>query len=496
MVEGQVAADFRQGGEGRALEQQRGAVRGGLHHRLRADGARGAGAVLDDEGLAEALAHAVLQDARDGVGHAAGAVGHDQPDRPVGPGALGARQGRQREPGEGEAASRESDHPRFPFPRALDRALSARRDAAVAREASCLQPAASSFGRIGGMPATLFDRIWDPHVVADLGGGWSLLHCDRVLLHDLSGARALREVGEDGYALARPDLVFATPDHAVSSAPGRTGETFPEGGRLLKGLRARAKETGIRLFDLGQDGNGIVHVMGPELGIVLPGTVLVCGDSHTCTNGGVGALAFGIGASEVKHVLATQTLPQKKPRSMRIRFEGAAPPGVTPKDMILAAIGRFGAGAGTGMRWSMQASAVGALYVRGGDVCTSPSRGRLDRHGSRDETDDRWMKGRDFAPRGPVPGTRREAAGGNCRATIGRCSTRSLVENCAKSPRRSLGHQPEQVVPVFTGACAPSDAANPSSAPPGKPRKLYGHDTGAPRWSAPGWIGLRHRLLH
>jgi 3-isopropylmalate/(R)-2-methylmalate dehydratase large subunit len=179
-------------------------------------------------------------------------------------------------------------------------------------------------------PATMFDKIWDPHVVADLGGGWSLLHCDRVLVHDLSGGRALQEVGDAGYAVARPDLVFATPDHAVSTAPGRTAETFAQGGRLIAGLRKRAAETGVRLFDLGQDGNGIVHVMAPELGIVLPGTVLVCGDSHTCTNGGVGSLAFGIGASELKHVLATQTLPQRKPRTMRIRFEGTPGPGVTP----------------------------------------------------------------------------------------------------------------------------------------------------------------------
>ena len=156
------------------------------------------------------------------------------------------------------------------------------------------------------MPATLLDKIWDPHVVADLGNGWSLLYCARVLVHDLSGGRALQEVGEAGYTVARPDRVFATPDHAVSSAPGRTAETFPTGAKLIAGLRKRTAETGVRMFDLGQDGNGIVHVMAPELGIVLPGTTLVCGDSHTCTNGGVGALAFGIGASELKHVLATQ----------------------------------------------------------------------------------------------------------------------------------------------------------------------------------------------
>ena len=198
------------------------------------------------------------------------------------------------------------------------------------------------------MARTLFDKIWDAHVVADLGEGWALLHIDRVLLHDLSGARALSEVAERGHALARPDLVFATPDHAVSTAPGRTSETFAGGARTLANLRIRARETGIRLYDLGQPGNGIVHVMAPELAIVLPGVTLVCGDSHTCTNGGVGALAFGIGASELTHVLATQTLMQRRPRNMRIRFEGTLPPGVTAKDMILAAIGRYGTAAGTG----------------------------------------------------------------------------------------------------------------------------------------------------
>src|SRR3954454_20235477 len=127
------------------------------------------------------------------------------------------------------------------------------------------------------MARTLFDKLWEAHVVADLGEGWALLHIDRVLLHDLSGARALHEVGEHGYSLARPDLVFATPDHAVSTAPGRTGETFAGGAKMLANLRAEAKRTGIRLFDLGQPGNGIVHVMAPELAIVLPGVSLVCG---------------------------------------------------------------------------------------------------------------------------------------------------------------------------------------------------------------------------
>lgn len=312
------------------------------------------------------------------------------------------------------------------------------------------------------VPATMFDKIWDPHVVADLGGGWSLLHCDRVLLHDLSGARALREVGESGYSLARPDLVFATPDHAVSSAPGRTADTFPEGGRLLAGLRARARETGIRLFDLGQDGNGIVHVMAPELGIVLPGTTLVCGDSHTCTNGGVGALAFGIGASELKHVLATQTLPQKKPKRMRIRFEGTAPAGVTPKDMILAAIGRFGAGAGTGHAVEYAGPAVRALSVEGRlTLCNlSIEMGAKMGMVAPDETTIEWLAGRDFAPKGAswdaaVAAWR--ALPTDDDATFDRDL---LIDMRDIAPQITWGTSPEHVLPVTGRVPDPASAAN------------------------------------
>jgi 3-isopropylmalate/(R)-2-methylmalate dehydratase large subunit len=316
--------------------------------------------------------------------------------------------------------------------------------------------------RKAAMPATLFDKIWDPHVIADLGGGWSLLHCDRVLLHDLSGGRALQEIGESGYPVACPDLVFATPDHAVSSAPGRTADTFPKGGQLLAGLRRRAQETGIRLFDLGQDGNGIVHVMAPELGIVLPGTTLVCGDSHTCTNGGVGALAFGVGASELKHVLATQTLPQRKPRRMRIRFEGQAPPGVTPKDMILAAIGRFGAGAGTGHAVEYAGSAVRALSVEGRlTLCNlSIEMGAKIGMVAPDETTFQWLAGRDFAPRGAAW----DAALGAWRALASdddAAFERDLaIEMRDIAPQITWGTSPEHVIPVTGRTPDPATAAN------------------------------------
>ena len=213
------------------------------------------------------------------------------------------------------------------------------------------------------MPRTLFDKIWDAHVVRDLGEGWALLHIDRHLLHDLSGPPALAAVAERGLKLRSPELVFATPDHAVSSHPARTGNTFQAGARLYRGLKQGSHNAGVRFFDLGEPGQGIVHVMGPELGIVLPGLTVVCGDSHTCTNGGLGALAFGIGSSESTHVLATQTLRQRKPRRMRVRVDGSLPTGVTAKDLALHLIGRLGAAAGVGHAIEFAGSTVRGMEI-------------------------------------------------------------------------------------------------------------------------------------
>ncbi len=215
------------------------------------------------------------------------------------------------------------------------------------------------------MPRTLFDRIWDAHVVADLGDGWALLHIDRHLLHDLSGSGGLEEVAERGLPVSRPDLTFATADHGVSSRPGRTGETYAKGAALYRNLRDRTRAAGIPFFDLTERGQGIVHVMSPELGITLPGTTLVCGDSHTCTNGGLGALAFGIGSSELVHVLATQTLRQKKPGQMRITYDGALTFGTTAKDLALHVIGALGAAAGVGHAIEHAGPGIAAMPVEG-----------------------------------------------------------------------------------------------------------------------------------
>lgn len=201
---------------------------------------------------------------------------------------------------------------------------------------------AASHGR------TMFDKVWDQHEIALLPGGVSLLHVDRHLIHDMEAGPDLARLEVSGIQVRRPDLTFATPDHAISSAPGRTTDTNPGGGVLLRDMRRRCATAGITMFDIGQSGQGIVHVIGPELGMTHPGMLIVCADSHTCTHGGLGAMAWGIGASEATHVLATQTIRQQRPKTMRVRFVGRPQSDVTAKDLVMHAIGSFGVAAGRG----------------------------------------------------------------------------------------------------------------------------------------------------
>jgi 3-isopropylmalate/(R)-2-methylmalate dehydratase large subunit len=252
------------------------------------------------------------------------------------------------------------------------------------------------------MSRTLFDKLWDAHVVRDLGDGWALLHIDRHLLHDLSGPPALSEVLTRGMALHNPELVFATPDHAVSSQPGRTPMTYPLGGRLWSALRDLSAKTRVPFFDLGQPGQGIVHVMGPELGIVLPGLTVICGDSHTCTNGGLGALAFGVGSSESTHALATQTLRQQKPKRMRIRCDGALGTGITAKDLALHIIGQLGTAAGVGYAIEFAGTAISSMAVEGRLTLCNLSVELGARYGlvAPDESTFEYIQGRPHAPQG------------------------------------------------------------------------------------------------
>ena len=252
------------------------------------------------------------------------------------------------------------------------------------------------------MPATLFEKIWAEHVVADLGGGAHLLHVDRHYLHELCISRGFPTMHERGLTVRNPDLTFAAPDHVISTAPGRTGGAFPWSIKVMDTMRIESQKAGIRLFDIGEDGQGILHVIGPELGLTLPGTTVVCGDSHTCTNGALGALAFGIGISEVVHILATQTIVQRKPKTMRVTFEGELPRGVYAKDLILALIGKIGAAGGAGHAVEYAGSAVRALDIEARmTMCNlSIELGAKIGMVAPDERTYAYVRGRRFAPTG------------------------------------------------------------------------------------------------
>jgi 3-isopropylmalate/(R)-2-methylmalate dehydratase large subunit len=211
---------------------------------------------------------------------------------------------------------------------------------------------------------TLFDRIWAAHLIKTLPGEAALLAIDRVFLHERTGAIALKSLQQAGRRVAAPSRVFCTMDHIVDTLPGRGDETLMPGGKaFITATRAAAREAGIHLFDVRDPDQGIVHVISPELGIVLPGATIVCPDSHTCTQGAVGALAWGIGSTEAEHALATGTLRVTRPRTMRVRFDSALPHGVTAKDLSLALLRRHGAVGGNGYAVEYAGDAVRALDI-------------------------------------------------------------------------------------------------------------------------------------
>jgi 3-isopropylmalate/(R)-2-methylmalate dehydratase large subunit len=256
--------------------------------------------------------------------------------------------------------------------------------------------------KLRAMSTTLFDKVWSEHVVDSIAGGGDLIHIDRHLLHDLNGVGGFREIRRLGYRVRNPELVFATPDHAISSEPGRDTDPSAAGARYVAILREECRARGIRMFDLGHDGQGIVHVIGPELGLSLPGTTIVCGDSHTCTHGALGALAFGIGSTELVHVLATQTVMQRKPKRMRARFEGSLARGVTPKDLILHLIGRIGAAGGSGHAIEYAGSTIRGLGLEARMTICNLSIELGSKIGmiAPDDTTFEYLAGRRFAPKG------------------------------------------------------------------------------------------------
>ncbi|HET9615580.1 MAG TPA: 3-isopropylmalate dehydratase large subunit [Pseudolabrys sp.] len=253
-------------------------------------------------------------------------------------------------------------------------------------------------------PRTLFDKIWASHVVAELSGGVSLLAIDRHLMHDLEAGAIIKRIADRGLRPHNPELTFGVPDHAVATDPRRRANSTPNSERLLREMKEGSDAFGITYFDLDTEGQGIVHVIGPELGLSQPGMTIVCADSHTCTHGGLGALSFGIGATEVAHVLATQTLRQTRPKTMRVNFNGKVAAGVTAKDLILATIGKIGTGAGRGHAVEYAGDAIRAMSIDERlTVCNlSIELGAKIGMIAPDDTTFEFLAGRRYAPQGDM----------------------------------------------------------------------------------------------
>jgi 3-isopropylmalate/(R)-2-methylmalate dehydratase large subunit len=252
-------------------------------------------------------------------------------------------------------------------------------------------------------PRTLIDKIWDAHVVHRSPGEPDLLYVDLHLVHEVTSPQAFDGLRVNGRRVRRPDLTFATVDHNVPTSSRSLPVADPVSRTQIEALERNCREFAIRLEGLLSRRQGIVHILGPELGLTLPGMLVVCGDSHTATHGALGALAFGIGTSEVEHVLATQILPQRRPKTMEILVEGALPTGTTPKDLILGIIRRIGVGGGIGHIVEYTGSTIRGLSIEGRlTVCNMTIEGGA-RAGliSPDETTFAYIEGRPFAPRGP-----------------------------------------------------------------------------------------------
>ncbi|GJH09808.1 3-isopropylmalate dehydratase large subunit [Caballeronia novacaledonica] len=250
---------------------------------------------------------------------------------------------------------------------------------------------------------TLFDKLWDSHAIAHLAGGIDLLQVDRHLMHELTGVEAVRVLERRGLQVDSPALTFATLDHVISTMPGRSAGDADWSTDMVDAMRTQMTHHAIPIFDIGNDGRqGIVHVIGPELGLSLPGTSIVCADSHTCTHGAMGALAFGIGSTEVVHVLATQTIRQKRPKTMRVRFDGRVREGVSAKDMILYVIGRIGAAGGTGYAVEYAGDAIEELSMEGRLTLCNLSIELGAKFGliAPDETTFAYLRDKPYAPRG------------------------------------------------------------------------------------------------
>jgi len=251
------------------------------------------------------------------------------------------------------------------------------------------------------MAKTMFEKIWNSHLVHEQDGN-SIIYIDRHLVHEVTSPQAFEGVRLAGRRVLHPEATFAVPDHNVPTENQDQPISDPISALQVETLRQNCREFGITLFDLGDERSGIVHVMGPEQGLTLPGSTIVCGDSHTATHGAFGSLAFGIGTSEVEHVLATQTLQQKKPKTMLVQVEGVLPETVTPKDIILAIIGKIGIAGGSGCIIEYAGETIRSMTMEGRMTLCNMTIEAGARAGmvAPDEKTFEHLKNRPFAPRG------------------------------------------------------------------------------------------------
>ena len=319
-------------------------------------------------------------------------------------------------------------------------------------------------------PRTLYEKIWDAHVVERQDDGTCLVYIDRHLVHEVTSPQAFEALRVAGRKVRRPDLTLAVPDHNVPTTArlaadgSRLPIADPQSAAQLAALERNAPEFGIRYIDAVAREQGIVHVVGPEQGFSLPGTTIVCGDSHTAAHGGVGALAFGIGTSEVEHVLATQTLLLRPSKTMEVRVEGELGPGVTPKDLILHIIGVIGTAGGTGHVIEYRGPVFERMSVEGRlTVCNMSIEGGA-RAGliAPDQTVFDYLQGRPYAPSGEA--WEKAVEWWRSLATDdGASFDKSVVIDAADvEPTVSWGTSPEDVVPIGGKVPAPDSFADPS----------------------------------
>ncbi|MGL3819892.1 3-isopropylmalate dehydratase large subunit [Sphingopyxis sp. R3-92] len=319
-------------------------------------------------------------------------------------------------------------------------------------------------------PRTLYEKIWDAHVVEQRPDGTALIFIDRHLVHEVTSPQAFAGLRANGRTVRRPDLTLAVPDHNLPTTARKdaAGNKLPitdtESAAQLAALEKNAPEYGIRYIDAFAPEQGIVHVVGPEQGFSLPGTTIVCGDSHTACHGGIGALAFGIGTSEVEHVLATQTLLLQPAKTMEVRVEGEVGPGVSAKDIILHITGTIGAAGGTGHVIEYTGSAIRALSVEGRLTVSNMAIEGGARAGliAPDETTFAYLKGRPYAPKG-ADWDAAVAYWKSIATDPGATYDKTVIIDAADiAPSVTWGTSPEDVVPITGTVPDPASFADPS----------------------------------